>query len=160
MRRIAVIDSSCLIYLTHLQLTPRLVLYFDRIYVPRRVHEEVSRKHRFRRQLRKLYDIGPFEKCICGDKYNVQLLEREQDLDGGEAEGLVQAQEKEAYFFIADEIRAREIGGRLGLVLIGTVGLLARLCRDGYAEDIHRLVRRLRTRGFFVTDAVVEQAIY
>jgi predicted nucleic acid-binding protein len=158
MKRTAVIDSSCLINLTHLDLAPKLVLYFDRIWVPRRVQEEVNRKSRFRYRLRKLYQTGPYEKCACVDRYNVQLLERE--LGGGEAEGLAQAQEKGAGFFIADEARARKFAERRGLTSIGTVRLLARLSRERYAEDTHVLVQKLRRElRFRVTDAIVDQAI-
>ncbi len=159
MKRISVIDSSCLINLSFLQLAPFLVHYFDRVYVPRRVQEEVSRKHKFRYRLKKLYQTGLFEKCLCGDRYNVELLARE--IDGGEAEALVQAQEKAAQFFVADETRARQIGERQGLIAVGTVRILARLCLEGYAEDTHVLIRKLRRSDlkFRVSDAVVNQAI-
>jgi len=158
MKRIAVIDSSPLIYLSHLQLAAKLSLYFDRIYVPRRVQVEVNRKGRFRYRLNKLYETGFFERCACADGTRVRLLEL--DLDSGEAEGLVQAQEKEARFFIADEAKAREFGERQGLVPVGTARLLARLELDGLADDTRSLVIRLQKEARFrLDDAVLEQAI-
>lgn len=82
------------------------------------------------------------------------------ELDSGEAEGLVQAQEKEAAFFIADDKRAREIGERQGLVLVGTVRLLARLAFEGHALDTHSSVQKLKKDlKFRVAEDVVEQAI-
>jgi predicted nucleic acid-binding protein len=75
-------------------------------------------------------------------------------------EALVQAQEKGAEFVLVDERRAREIGVRQGLIPCGTVRLLARLCRDGHADDTWVLVRRLRKDlRFRVGDDVVEKAI-
>ena len=118
----------------------------------------MNKKFRFRYRLRKLYQTSVYERCACADKYSVQLLER--DLGSGEAEALTQAQEKEAGFFVADEIRARTIAERRGLRLIGTVGLLARLSREKLAEDTHALVQKLRRDlKFRVTDAVVSRAI-
>jgi len=74
--------------------------------------------------------------------------------------GLVQAQEREARFFIVDERRARDIGEKQGLVLVGTLRLLARLSLEGHSEDTRLLVRRLRKeRGFRVVDDIVEKAI-
>lgn len=158
MKRIAVIDSSVLINLTHLELASKLSQYFTVIYVPRRVQEEVNKKSRFRRRLTKLYRAGLFRRCIGEDALSVRLLSL--DLDAGEAEGLVQAQEKQADFFIVDEKRAREIGRRRGLILVGTVRLLARLSLEGLAQDTETLVGRLRKDlKFRVTDQVVHQAV-
>jgi predicted nucleic acid-binding protein len=156
--RIAVIDSSCLICLVHLNLASRLALYFDVVYVPRNVQIEFNRKQRSRYRLNKLFEAGVFKKCMCKDETNFQLLAA--DLGAGEAEGLVQAQERGAEFFLVDEWRAREVGVRQGLTLYGTVRLLARFCLEGYAEDIWALVRKLRReRHFRVGDEVVRHAI-
>jgi predicted nucleic acid-binding protein len=156
--RIAIIDSSCLINLVHLELASRLPHYFDRVYVPRSVQIEVNKKHKFRHRLNKLYSTGIFLRCNCRDETSFRLLAVE--LDAGEAEGVVQAQERRADFFLVDERKARAIGTRQGLVACGTVRLLARLCLDGYAEDIWVLVRKLRReRRFRIEDNVVERAI-
>lgn len=156
--RIAIIDSSCLICLVHLDLASKLALYFDVVYVPRNVQIKFNRKHRSRYRLNKLFEAGVFRKCMCKDETNFRLLTAE--LDAGEAEGLVQAQEQGAEFFLVDERKAREIGVRQGLTLYGTLGLLARLCLEGYAEDVWALVRRLRKeRDFRVGDEIVRRAI-
>jgi predicted nucleic acid-binding protein len=159
MKRIAVIDSSPLINLAHLQLAPKLSFYFSRVYVPRRVQEEVNKKHRFRRRLNKLYQMGLFERCACADEIRVELLLAGK-LGSGEAEGLVQAQEKQASFFIADEKLARDHAARQGLAAVGTLRLLARLSLEGHAEDVTILVARLRRDlRFRVDDALVTGAI-
>lgn len=156
--RIAIIDSSCLICLVHLNLASKMALYFDVIYVPGSVQIEINRKHRFRYRLNKLFEAGVFQKCMCRDETNFRLLTAE--LDAGEAEGLVQAQERGAEFFLVDEKKARQIGVRQGLTLYGTLRLLARLCLEGYAEDIWVLVRRLRReRNFRAGDEIVRKAI-
>jgi len=159
MTRIAIIDSSSLINLTHLQLAPKLALYFNTIYVPRRVQEEVNKKHKFRHRLRKLYQSGLFQKCACADETRVQILLAGK-LGGGEAEGLVQAQEKVARFFIADESLAREMAERQGLTAIGTLRLLTRLSSEGHADDARVLVNQLRRDLMFrVANALVDKAI-
>ena len=156
--RIAVVDSSPLISLTHLGLVGGLSLSFDRIYVPRAVEREVNRKARFRYRLKKLYQTGFFMKCVVGDETNVRLLRAE--LHEGEAEALVQAQEKVAMFFIGDEKRAREIAEKMGFTPVGTVRILARLSQDGLAAEPKSLVRKLRRDlRFRVSDQVVEEAI-
>ena len=158
MRRIAVIDSTPLISLAHLDLATELVHFFDVIYVPSAVQSEVNRKQKFRYRLNKLYKRGIFQKCTSADKFRVELLKAE--LDDGEAEALIQAQERNAQYFIGDEKRAREIGKALGLKPVGTVRILARLNLESRAAETNSLVRKLRKDLLFrVTNQVVEQAI-
>jgi predicted nucleic acid-binding protein len=155
---IAIIDSSCLISLVHLDLASMLTLYFDVVYVPRSVQIECNRKHRSRYRLNKLFEAGVLHRCIYKDETRLRLLTVR--LGPGEAEGLVQAQERGAKFFLVDERKAREIGERQGLTLYGMVGLLARFCLEGYAEDIWGLVGKLRAeRDFRVADEIVRKAI-
>jgi len=156
--RIAVIDSGPLINFVHLELANEIAVYFDVIYVPRAVQLEVNRKQRFRHKLQKLYRTGIFERCTSSDKWNVELLKVE--LDDGEAEGLIQGQEKNAEIFIGDESRARDICSKFGLKPIGTVRLLARLHLEGRAGETTALTRKLRRDlRFRVSDNVVDTAI-
>jgi uncharacterized protein len=158
LRRIAVIDSTPLISLTHLELATELVHFFDVIYVPSAVQREVNRKQKFRYRLNKLYKRGIFQKCASADEFGVELLKAE--LDDGEAEALIQAQERNARYFIGDEKRAREIGEALGLKPVGTVRILARLNLESRAAETKSLVRKLRKDLLFrVSDKVIDQAI-
>jgi hypothetical protein len=156
--RIAVVDASPLINLTHLNLARDLALFFDRVYVPRAVQKEVNKKGRFRYRLNRLYRDGFFTRCMTVDAYNVQLLEAE--LDKGESEALIQAQEQQAPYFIGDDKRARGMAELMGKKAVGTLRLLARLNLEGRAPEVLGLVRVLRRDlEFRVSDEIVEQAI-
>jgi predicted nucleic acid-binding protein len=97
-----VVDTSPLIN-PHLNLASELALFFDRVF---------DRKGRFRYRLNKLYQTGFFTRCKAADAFNVELLQAQ--LDKGEAEALVQAQEKDALYFIGDERSARAVAGLMG----------------------------------------------
>jgi predicted nucleic acid-binding protein len=156
--RIAVIDASPLINLTHVGLARELDLFFDRVYVPRAAQEELNKKGRFRYRLNKLYASGFFTRCMAADKFNVQLLQAE--LHRGESEALIQAQEKQALYFVGDERRARAIAVRMGKKPVGTLRLLARLNIEGRAPELPGLVRTLRRDlEFRVSDEIVQRAI-
>lgn len=155
--RIAVIDSSSLINLTHLGLAEQLSLFFDLVYVASAVQREVNRKSRFRYRLNKLYRTGFFRRCRAADKTNVRLLL--SDLDEGESEALIQAQEKAALFFVGDERGAREVAQAMGRKPVGTLRLLARLNLQGQASDLRTLVDKLRRDvGFRVSEEIVTEA--
>ncbi|MCC6392023.1 MAG: hypothetical protein IT167_15595 [Bryobacterales bacterium] len=156
--RIAVVDTSPLINLTHLNLAHELALFFDRVYVPRAVQEELNKKGRFRHRLNKLYRTGFFERCMTADAFNVQLLQAE--LHKGESEALIQAQEKQALYFIGEERRARAIASRMGRNAVGTLRLLARLHIEGRAPELAGLVAKLRRDlDFRASDDIVQQAV-
>jgi predicted nucleic acid-binding protein len=156
--RAAVIDSGPLINLAHLELVIPLSLFFDVIYIPISVQREVNVKHRFRYRLRKLFESGRFARCMSADKVNVELLTAE--LGEGEAEAIVQGQEKNTAVFIGDERRARSIAKAKGLKPVGTVAILARLQLEGFAEGTRELVAKLRRDlDFRVTNSIVEECI-
>ena len=156
--RIAVIDSSCLINLTHLGLAITLSEFFHLIYVPRSVHQEVNRKSRFRYKLKKLYRTRLYQRCQAADDVRVKWLT--DQLDPGEAEALIQAKERKAAYFIGDEKRAREIGEFMGVQPVGTARLLARLHLDGLAGEPRRLVGKLRKDlDCRIAEDVIEEAI-
>jgi uncharacterized protein len=153
-----VVDASPLINLTHLDLAGELPLFFDGVYVPRAVQEEVNKKGRFRYRLNKLYKTGFFMRCVAADAFNVRLLQ--DQLHKGEAEALIQAQEKHAPYFIGDERRARAVAELMGRKAVGTLRLLARLNLEGRARKLPALVQILRRDlGFRVSDEIVQQAI-
>jgi predicted nucleic acid-binding protein len=157
--RIAVIDSSPLINLAHLDLAMKLSQFFDVVWVPNAVQREVRKKHRFGHRLNKFYQSGFFAKCVAADWTNVQLL-RAEPLGEGESEALTQAQEKAPAFFIADEKRSREIAGRMGQMHAGTARILARLNYEGLAPDLEALIRKLeRDLRFRISKDVVREAI-
>lgn len=158
--RTAVIDSSALMSLVHLGLAAELPVFFDGVRVPAAVQKEVNRKQRFRYRLNKLYRTGFFSRCNTADETNVRLLQHDKELDEGEAEALIQAQETATTFFIGDEKRARSIAENLGLTCVGTIRLIARLHLEGRAGEPRALVQELRrNRRFRVSEEVIEHAI-
>jgi len=157
--RIAVIDSSPLINLSHLDLAMKMSQFFDVVCVPSAVQREVRKKHRFGDRLNRFYKSGLFAKCVAADWANIELL-KTMPLGEGESEALTQAQEKAPAFFIADEKRAREIARRMGQMHAGTARILARLNFEGLAPDLESLVRKLeRDLGFRISKSVIQEAI-
>lgn len=101
-----------------------------------------------------------FSRCNTADETNVRLLQHDKELDEGEAEALIQAQETATTFFIGDEKRARSIAENLGLTCVGTIRLIARLHLEGRAGEPRALVQELRrNRRFRVSEEVIEHAI-
>jgi predicted nucleic acid-binding protein len=157
--RVAVVDSSTLINLSHLNLALELSRFFDVVLVPRNVQKEVNKKGKFRYRLNRLYETEIFQRCASADETAVRLL-LEKKLHIGEAEALTQAQEKDAAYFIGDEKRAREVAQNMDKKAVGTIRILARLHLDGRAPEPNALVQKLRKDLHFrASDELIRAAI-
>lgn len=157
--RTAIIDSSPLIGLAHLELAGKLSEFFDVVFVPRHVRIEVNRKSKFRYRLKKLLQSEKFERCDFVDQANF-LLWQERSLGAGEAAALSQAQEHEIPYLIIDEARARKECGKIGLIAVGTMRIIARLHLQGYGDDPFSAARKLqRDLGFRISKRAIEDSI-
>ncbi len=84
------------------------------------------------------------------------------ELDLGEAETIVLAQEIGADWILMDEKKGRRKLNQFGMPKIGTVGILLRAKQVGLITDLRNELFHLRNRGFsisqYVVDSVVEEA--
>jgi predicted nucleic acid-binding protein len=87
---------------------------------------------------------------------NVNFL---ADLDRGEAEAITLAQEQGADLVIIDEKMGRRYARRLGLTSTGTIGVLLRAKQQGLVQSLKPLIETLRAGGFYLADALVEEAL-
>jgi predicted nucleic acid-binding protein len=80
-------------------------------------------------------------------------------LDIGEAEAIVLAQEKQADWLLVDENKTRTIAQRLGMRMIGTVGLLLLAKQQGKIATIRPLLDSLRHQQFRLSQKVYESVL-
>ena len=65
-------------------------------------------------------------------------------------------QDKECYC-VLDDNDARKIAKRLGLNLIGSIGLLIKLKEKGLIENPNELVNKIRESTFRISDEILEE---
>ena len=81
-------------------------------------------------------------------------------LDYGEAEVIALAQEKGADIVLLDEKEARELAERLGLKVLGTVGLLIWAKRKGLIGEVREQLNALQERaGFRLSPELCKQVL-
>ena len=81
------------------------------------------------------------------------------DLDLGEAEVVALAREVAADRVVMDDLDARRIARRVGLDLIGTVGLLLAARLRGEIPAVRVEIERLLDLGFRVSPSLVEAVL-
>lgn len=84
----------------------------------------------------------------------------EEDLDAGEAAAIALAVSIRADLVLVDEMRGRAVARRLGLSVVGTVGLVVMARRRGLIDAAAPVLAAVRTRGgLWVSDKLVEEVL-
>lgn len=151
-----VVDTSSLLFLAHLDRLDLLRREADEILVPPAVFQELRAKtdsavKRIESQRSWLRLEAPQDMKTLG----VLRL----DLDAGEAEVIALAYERSADRTVMDDLAGRRYARRLGLPLIGTVGLLLAARLRGEVASLKIEIERLRAVGFFVSEALVAEVL-
>jgi len=139
-----VVDSTCLIGLEQIGRLDLLPNLFEPICAPPEVQRESGF---FSEWLRIETPANP--DFISALKVMV---------DDGEAEAIALAVERN-WKIVLDDRRARDLAQRLGLKIIGTVGILVRAKRSGLLPWINPLLNELTEKGFHLSEDLKREAL-
>lgn len=157
---IVISDTSVITNLTainHLQLLPQL---YNRVFIPEAVYHELA-------------DIDPpvpgtlevqaaswLEVRHVVNREVVERLQNEVKLDPGEAEAIALALELSADLLLIDERRGRVEADRLGVKIIGLLGILVEAKRKNLINGVKPLIDVLiATSKFRVSSALYNQIL-
>ena len=84
------------------------------------------------------------------DQKQLQVLRLE--LDSGEASAIALALENPGSRIILDESKGRSVAKRLGLKVIGTVGIIIKAKEGGIIESGKTILSKLEEHGFWLSD--------
>ncbi|MGQ9657856.1 MAG: DUF3368 domain-containing protein [Fimbriimonadales bacterium] len=145
----AIVDTSCLIGLSHLHLLSLPLAFYEAVLIPPSVQAE----------------FGELEAgyCIQSPANRDLVVSLCLTLGRGEAEvialGLEKRQEGIGCELVLDDRRARQIAHEFGLRVVGTVGLLVRAKRQGHVGSVRELLERLQAGGFRLSTDLLKQAL-
>jgi hypothetical protein len=155
--RIWVVDTEPLIFLSKLDHPDLLRSAAETVCVSQAVIDEIQAK--------------PDEAALavdhaCHSWLSVRQVGNQQaveillaDLGRGEAETIVLAKELEANRVVIDDLDARRYARRIGLELIGTLGLLLLARLEGKIISLGQEIERLEAAGFRAAPELVESLL-
>ena len=142
----AVVDTSVLIALSCIGRLDLLRNLFTLVLAPRAVAEEYGEP------------LPGWIKVL--DVKNKQLVHALLELlHRGEAEAITLAIEADANIVILDDKKARSIARRLGLKMIGTVGILVLAKKQKLIDDIEAEINHLLQKSFYLSQDVITKAL-
>lgn len=154
---IVVSDTSPLIALSRIGQLDLLRALYGEVYIPATVAEEAfAQAH------------APGAPEIAARKWIVVRVPTHTDLlpalagelDAGEAAAIALAVEIDTKLLLMDERRGRRAASRLGLSVVGVLGILLEAKQQGMIPRLRPLLDALRTsESFYMTDALYEHVL-
>jgi len=145
---IVVANSSVLIALCRIGMLDLLHRKFpEGIFIPKAVWCEVVEGGRGQPGSKEVSSSPWIKVKEVGDRKLVSLLRME--LDQGEAEAIVLANEQKADLILLDEKVARRVAKKLGLPVLGTVGVLIWAKKSGLIDSLRERLDVLQREGNF-----------
>lgn len=81
------------------------------------------------------------------------------DLDKGEAETIILANEINADLVIIDESLGRFYAKHANLTVTGTLGILLKAKKKGYLKEIKPLLSELQNKGIWMSDKIINEVV-
>jgi predicted nucleic acid-binding protein len=154
---IVVVNATPLIYLAAIGQFDLLRLRYGQIFVPAAVFDEVAIQGAGQWGAAETAAAGWIARREVTDRSAVSMLLGQLDL--GESEVIVLAQEVGADLAVVDETAARRELASRGIPLIGTVGVLTQAKRQGLIVGLKAELDRLRACGFHLTGRVYRSCL-
>lgn len=155
---IVIADATPLIGLARIEHLWLLQELFEEIVVPQAVYAEVAGVDSELTGAAELRTVPWLRRQALADRSKVDYLRA--DLDPGEAEVLVLADELNADLVLLDETKARLAAEMLGLRFIGTIGVLLLAKRTGKVAALRPLLDNLRAERFYVSTHLYEMTLH
>lgn len=80
-------------------------------------------------------------------------------LGAGERAVIAWAMAYSGFTAVLDDYRARDTARQLGIKVLGTLGVLARLKRAGRIPELKPIVVQIRQHGGYISDALLEETL-
>ena len=154
---IVVSDTTPLISLLKIRKLDLLKELFESVQIPDAVFSELTTNQRFEAEAKEIRDCD-FIKTMSVDKASVQKLIAETGLDLGETEAIVLSESVKADLTLIDERSARNVAKQRGIVITGTVGILARAFSQGLinAKEIQDFAKILHSEGRYISESLFD----
>ena len=152
----AVINTSPWISLAVCGQTDLLKSLYKNILIPPAVKKEIIAGGKSRIGVRELENATWIQSVEVKDSEKVFLL---HELDRGEAEVIILAQEQSADEVIIDEKVARMHAQVFGIEVVGTLGLLLRARKRGLIHELRPLIDRILEGGIFISRDIVHDIL-
>ena len=153
-KSIAVVNTSPIVYLSSINQLGLLKKLFKEVYIPNAVKQELLSGSKDSFGVKEIKT----EKWIKPRKIKNKLAKEYllTDIDNGEAEVIILAEELKTDTLIMDDKLGRKIAKLRDIKVTGTLRILIAAKEKGLLVEVKPLIKRLKENGFWISDDVYE----
>lgn len=151
-----IVDAGPLLFLARLNRLELLKIEVDRVLVPSAVLIEIHRKEDPALEIIRSCYGDWLGECMINNPEILRLL---PGLGKGEREVIAQALVQNIDSVVLDDLDARRIARRFGLIPIGTVGLLLTAKKLNLLPSLKAELERLVKMDFWISQSLIESAL-
>ncbi len=159
---IVISDTTPLISFLKIKRLDLLKTLFEIVQIPKSVFAELTENIKYRDEAEIIKNSIFIHVIDDIDVNYVSLLRRSAGLDLGESEAIYLADNKKADLLLMDEARGREVAIRMGIKIMGTIGILGLAYESSLIskEEIKQAIDILRDSGRHISERLYEQLLY
>jgi len=144
---VVITDASCLIILEKISLLPVLHQLFATVLTTPEIADEYGH-------------TLPEWIIVLSVKNKSLQSDFSSQVDKGEASAIALAHEIENNYLITDDLQARKLSIKLGLSVIGSLGILLRAKEAGFIKMIKPYIGKMKLTNFRVSDELYSAAMH
>lgn len=153
----AVSNTTPLRYLIAIEQEHLLGRLFEKVFVPVAVHEELTDARTPENVRRCVASLPAWLEVRTVDETHPVIFPA--TLHRGERQAILLAEALPADVLLIDEQIGRTIALSRNIPLSGTLGILERADKMGLLSHFPQILNRLKTSGFFITEALEQQLL-
>lgn len=146
---IVIADTTPVISLLKINRLDLLGKAFGEVLIPDAVYAELTADERFMDKA-EMIKRAPYIKSVqVSNPESVRILRMATGLDQGESEAIVLTDERKADILLMDEAKGRTVSGKIGITVMGTIGILISCYEDALisSEEVRRCIDSLQSSG-------------
>lgn len=147
-------NSGPLIHLARAGHFDLLQLLYGRLLIPPSVCQEVTIRGRGQAGSRELLTAKWIRRRRPRRTDLVAALR--VFLGRGEAKAIALTAERKGTLLLIDEIHGRRVAREMGILVVGTLGVLLQGYRNNHVPDLEAAIARMRERGTWIDNEIVE----
>lgn len=122
---------------------------FGEVLIPNAVYEELTADKRFIEEAETVKDAPYIKPVPVANPEAVRILRMATGLDRGESEAIVLTDERKADILLMDEAKGRAISGKMGITVMGTIGILISAYEENLitSEEVRKCIDDLQRSG-------------
>lgn len=158
---IVISDTTPIISLLKINKLNLLEKLFGEVQIPKGVFSELSENPLYQNEA-EIVQKSNFIKVVEGiDENYVLLLHRSTGLDLGESEAIYLSDNENGCLLLMDEIRGRKVAARMGIKIMGTIGILMSAYKNDFLTkaEIENSIDVLRANGRHISEKLYGQLL-